>query len=74
MKIDYHAILFWIGIAGTIASAVASQFGADTHVAMIASGLVALLAKTERGIQAFEDSQPSGPPAPPAPTPPKATP
>lgn len=56
MKIDPHTILFWLGIAGMIASAVAEQFGGHGQVGLIASVIVSTLAKVERGIQAYEDT------------------
>lgn len=70
--IDFHAVLFWLGVVGTIASAVAQEFGADTHVALVASSVLMVVTKAERAIQAFEDSQDV--PAPPAAQSPPATP
>lgn len=75
-NLDYHAILFWLGVLGTIASAVAQQFGADAHVALVASSVLMVVTKAERAIQVFEDSQGVTPPTPPVsltpPAPPKA--
>lgn len=59
MKITTQDLIFWIGIAGTIASGVASQFGADSRYGLIASLAVATLAKIEHAIQAY--ATPDGP-------------
>lgn len=71
MKLTTQDLIFWLGIAGTIASGIAGQLGADSKYGMIASVIVATLAKVEHAIQAYAapDAPPTAPSAPQ--TPPK---
>jgi len=58
--LNAHNLLFWLGIGGVIASGIATQFaGTNAQVALVASSIVAILAKLERGIQAYEASNDS---------------
>lgn len=53
MKLTTQDLVFWIGILGTIASGIAGQMGADSKYGMIASVIVATLAKLEHAIEAY---------------------
>jgi hypothetical protein len=72
MKFDAHAVVLWLGVIGTIASAVSEQFGAvHSQVGLIASIVLVVVAKAERAIQAYEAPDAPTTTAQP-PTPPKA--
>lgn len=64
MKIDLHHVLTWLGAAGLIGTSIADQFGHQSHIGLIAAGIVTVAGTVQRAIQAYEAANPAPPAAP----------